>query len=78
MIDLSSPLAGMQRAEQMLSSAAVNLASMPVSPDGAPVDTVDLSTAAVALLQARNLMAVNVKVAQTANEMAKHTLDLLG
>ena len=43
----------------------------------APVDTVELSDAAVSLLSARNEYAANIKVIQTADEMQRHMLDLL-
>jgi len=78
MADFSIPLAGMQRAEDLLNRTAERLASLPLSTSDAPVDTVDLSAEMVALIEARNMMAVNVKAAQTADEMARRTLDLLG
>jgi len=78
MADFSIPLAGMQRAEDLLDQATQHLAALPLSASDGPVDTVDLSAEIVALLQARNLMAINVKAAQAAEEMASHTLDILG
>lgn len=77
MIDLSVPLQGMQRAEQALERTAVQLASLPLGAEGSGVDTVDLSQSMVALLEARNLMEINVKAMQTAQEMTEHTLDIL-
>jgi hypothetical protein len=78
MIDLSVPLQGMQRAEQSMQATAARLASIPLGADGAAVDSVDLSAAAVAMIQARNLMEVNVKAMQAAQDMVKHSLDILG
>jgi flagellar basal body rod protein FlgG len=43
-----------------------------------PADTVDLSTAAVALLQSRNNFDANIKMFQVADEMAKTTIDSIG
>ena len=78
MVDLSAALAGMQRAEDLLDRTAQRLASMSNASGDGPVDTVDLSAEMVALLEARNLMAINVKAAQAAEEMAARTLDILG
>ena len=44
---------------------------------GEASDELDLSTAAVNLLQAKTSFRVALRLAQTADEMARHTLDLL-
>jgi hypothetical protein len=67
----------MQRAEEKLARTAVQLAGMPLGADGAAEDVVDLSAAAVAMMEARNLMQANVKAMQTAEDMIRHTLDIL-
>jgi hypothetical protein len=74
MIDFSLPLAGISRAEASFDRAASNIASFGSDGGG---DTVDLSAAAVALIQARNNVAANVKVAQVEDQMAKSMLSLI-
>lgn len=41
-------------------------------------DTVDLSAAAVELLTARQSAEANLKIVETANELASRTIDILG
>ena len=79
MIQLSAPLEGMDRAEDLLNRTADRLArsvSDPSSP--ATGDSVDLSAEMLNLLEARDSFAANVKVAHAADEMARATLDLFG
>ena len=68
---LSSALEGMSRAEMQLNKAAVDVAR-------APVDTVDLSAAMVALLESRNSFEANTKVFRVAADMQKSLLNLIG
>ncbi len=70
-----SALAGMANANQRLQTAARQIAKWAFSQQP---DTVDLSAQAVELIQARNENAANVKVAQTAEQMDRTTLDLIG
>lgn len=70
-----SALAGMANANEKLQSAARQIANWAFTQ---PPDTVDLSAQAVELMQARNENAANVKVAQTAEQMDKTTLNLIG
>jgi hypothetical protein len=41
-------------------------------------DSVDLSTEAVALVEARNAFALNARVAHAGDEMEKNALDIIG
>jgi flagellar hook protein FlgE len=70
MIDFSAPLSGMTQAETSVNQIAKRL-SNPAS------DTVDLSTEMVGLMQARNDMATNVKVAKTVDEMMQSAISML-
>jgi flagellar basal body rod protein FlgG len=70
MIDFSTPLAGMMRAETTVNQIATRLAQ----PAG---DSVDLSTEMVSLMQAQNSYATNVKIAQTEDQMTQSALSLL-
>ena len=71
-------LRGLDAAQAGLDQAAGRIARVtePASV-AAPADTVDLSTAIVGLLAARQDFAVNVKVLKTADEMERQALDLL-
>jgi flagellar hook protein FlgE len=70
MIDFSAPLSGMTQAQASVNQIAKRLAN-PAS------DTVDLSTEMVGLMQARNDMAMNVKVAQTEDQLMQSAISLL-
>ena len=74
MIDFSTPLAGLDRASKALDKVATRVAQAGTS-EG---DTVDLSAEAVAAMVARQNYQSNVKVIQTADEMTKSLLNLLG
>jgi flagellar basal body rod protein FlgG len=74
MIDFSTPLAGLDRASKALDKVASRVAQTG-NPSG---DTVDLSAEAVGLIVARQNYESNVKVIQTADQMSKSLLDLLG
>jgi flagellar hook protein FlgE len=71
-------LGGLHQAEAKLETAASRLARLPVSLESAnPEDVVDLSAEMVALLEARNDFQINTRVIHTADELARHLLDLL-
>jgi hypothetical protein len=74
MIDFSTPLAGLNAATASLNKVAENVASY----GGNAGDSVDLSSNAVALLQAKNDFVANLKVAQTEDQLTKSTLSILG
>ena len=73
----STAIEGLNRAEEKLQSVATKLARAPIAPSAQPNDTVDLSAAMVAMIEARNEHAVNVKVIESSQEMSKHLLDVL-
>jgi hypothetical protein len=70
-----SALAGISDATQRLNAAASRIAQWPVAQ--AP-DAVKLSDEAVALLEAKNETAANVKTAHVAEDMMRATLNLVG
>jgi flagellar hook protein FlgE len=69
---------GLANAEEKLERAARRLAQLPSSASETPEDVVDLSAEMVSMLQARTEHAANAKVAETAQEIDQHLLDLLG
>jgi flagellar hook protein FlgE len=70
MIDFSAPLSGMTQAETSVDQIATSLAQ-PAN------DTIDLSAEMVALMQSRNDFAINVKLAQTEDQMTQSALSVL-
>ncbi|PWU01360.1 MAG: hypothetical protein C5B51_22875 [Terriglobia bacterium] len=70
-------LAGLSQAESAVESAAARLSRAGLSPDGSSGDTVDLATEIVDLMTAKQQFQANLKSLETANEMTKHTLDIL-
>jgi flagellar hook protein FlgE len=78
MIDFSIPLAGLNAAEGRLNRTAANIANFAGSQQVAPGgDTVDLSSDMVALIEARNNFAANVKTVQTEDQMTQTLLKIL-
>jgi hypothetical protein len=75
MIDFSTPLQGQQGAMDRVNAAGRQIARA-AEPDTG--DNVNLTPAAVALLNARNAFAANVKVTKTVDEMARTLIDVLG
>lgn len=85
-------LAGLEKAQERLAAAAKKLSGAGLQAYGdlsragfggdavgeAVGDTVDLSAAAVALLTARQSAEANLKIVETANELASRTIDILG
>jgi hypothetical protein len=71
-------LQGLQRSQTQLESTARRLSTAGSSADGTPVDTADLSQAAVALITAKNQFAANLNVVKVADQMQKSVLNLLG
>ena len=76
MVGLTTALEGLSRAEAQFNTAASQMARTPPPPPQA--DSVDLSAAAVALLESRNSFEANTKMIKTADEMEKSLLDTLG
>ena len=75
MIDFNIPLQGLSAAMDRVNTAGRQIAQAAKGDSG---DSVDLSPAAVALLDARNAFAANVKVTKTVDEMARTLIDVLG
>ncbi len=75
MIDFSTPLAGLNAATTSLNKVAQNMANYGGSAAG---DSVNLSSDAVTLLQAKNDFVANLKVAQTEDQLTKSALSILG
>jgi hypothetical protein len=74
MLDLQTPLSGMNRASASVDRAASRIAAAPFPPG----DSVDLSTEMVALMTGQNSFEANVKVAQTEDQMSRSLLNILG
>ncbi len=74
MIDLATPLAGMQKVEASLNRTAARLATA-VDP---AADAVDLSTEAVAMLSAKTAFQANANVLRTEVELSRNLIDMLG
>jgi len=78
MIDLQTPLAGMNRASASVNRAAVRIAAAPFPQGDSAGDSFNLSTEMVALMEGRTSFEANVNVAQTETQMSKSVLDILG
>jgi flagellar hook protein FlgE len=78
MIGFTSSLQGLARSEAQFNQAAQQIArsSETTAPGGQ--DTVDLSAAAVALIQSRNNFDANTKAIKVGDEMEQYLLDAVG
>ena len=78
-MDLSAiALQGLQQPDAQLNAAASKIASFEASsPDGAGLDSVDLSAEVVALMSARNQSEANLATLHTASEIQKNVIDLM-
>jgi len=76
MVGLSSALEGLTRSEALFSQAARTIARAPLSTDS--TDTVDLSSAAVALLTARNNFEATTKFIKISSDMEQSLINTLG
>jgi flagellar hook-associated protein FlgK len=73
MVDLQTPLAGMNRAATSLDRTAAKIAYSADSEPGA--DSVDLSAEMIALIEAQNSFSANANVAHTYDEMSQTLLN---
>jgi flagellar basal body rod protein FlgC len=73
MINFSTPLQGIERAEASLQRTASRLASLG-TPQG---DTVDISAEAVAMLSARNAAQANINMLRTEADLSASVMSLL-
>jgi flagellar basal body rod protein FlgC len=71
-------LAGLEKAQEKLAAVAKRLSGATATNGNPGADTVDLSAEFVALLEARTSTQVNLKLVETANELASQTIDILG
>jgi len=80
MADFNIPLGGIARAFASVDAAAERLsrASVALSSPDQSGDIVELSAEMVALMQAKNEVALNVKVTQTMEEINGQILNVLG
>jgi len=77
-MDISSiALQGLDQANAQREAAAAKIADTgATSPDGIPLDTVDLSAEMVALMSAQNLFEANLATIKTAAQMQKALIDI--
>jgi flagellar hook protein FlgE len=78
-MDLSAiALQGLEQGQARLEQAATRLASAGAdTPDGASLDTVDLSAEIVALMSAKNQFSADLSTLKTADQIQKNVLDLM-
>jgi hypothetical protein len=74
-VDLTIPLAGLNRASANLDAAASRIAQAPLSTEEPPPDTIELSPAMVAMLEARNDYIANLRSAKTMDEIERTLLE---
>ena len=73
----STALQGLQQANSQLNSAANKIATYGAnSPAGASLDTVDLSSAVVALLSAKNQFSASAATLKVGDEVQQNLLDV--
>jgi hypothetical protein len=71
MIDFSTPLSGMTRAETSVNEIASQLAKP-------SADRADFSSQMLELMSAKDSFAMDTKIAQTEDQMTQHALSLIG
>ncbi len=71
-------LQGLAQAQVQLESAAASIAGASTASNSAGTDTVDLSTAVVALLTAKNQFSVDLTVLKVANQTQASVINLFG
>ena len=74
---ISAALSGLNAAETKLDQTAKRLSQIGAV-DSVPTDSVDLASEMVNLITAKLQFEANLKSLETGNEMAKHTIDILG
>ncbi len=77
MLGLLPPLEGLLHSAAQFDHAAANIAQASL-PGANRQDTVDLSAAAVALIQSRNSFDANTKVFKIVDEMSRSLINTLG
>jgi hypothetical protein len=71
-------LGGLEKAQERLAAVAKRISGGAQATLAAGGDSVDLSAEMVALMEVKNLANVNLKLVETANELAASTIDVLG
>jgi hypothetical protein len=71
-------LAGLEKAQEKLAAVAKRLAVGTIGTSSSGSDSVDLSAEVVALLEAKLSTQTNLKMVESANELASRTIDILG
>ena len=71
-------LAGLEKAQEKLAAVAKRLAGGTIGTSNSGVDSVDLSAEVVALLEAKQSAQANLKLVESANELASQSIDILG
>ena len=74
MVGLTSALDGLPRSEAQFNQAARTIARAPLA---AGTDTVDLSTAAAALLEARNNFEANTQIIKISDQLEQTLINAL-
>ncbi len=78
-MDISAiALQGLEQAQVQLEAAATAIAGGGGSSGGPGADSVDLSTAVVALLTAKNQFALDIGVLKVADQAQKSLIDVVG
>jgi flagellar basal body rod protein FlgG len=78
MAGLIAPLNGLLNFEAQFNQSANNIARASLPASSGVQDSVDLSTAAVSLMQSRNSFEANTKVIQVVDEMDKTLVNSAG
>jgi flagellar hook protein FlgE len=78
MVGFTQALQGLSRSEAQFGAAAARIARFPVATAAGASDSVDLSAAAVALMQSRNSFEANTKLIKVADQMDQALLDMIG
>jgi len=74
-------LAGLEKAQEKLAAVAKRLSAgvaAPSADSSSTSDSVDLSAEMVALLEVKVATQANLKLVESANELASQTIDILG
>ena len=74
---LATALQGLNSTEAKVDQAAVRIAQAGTSPEGSSGDTVDLAAEVVNLTVGKEEYLANLKALQAANDLTKHTIDIL-
>lgn len=79
MAGLSIPLQGLSQASALFDSAATKVSRLATQgTSDTPADTVDLSAAAVQMIEAKNAFQANLNVAHSYDQLQQATLNILG